>query len=126
VHVLVSLEREGSVELDAFTRKIRSRPEVRRAWYVTGDTDFVLLLQLSDMEAYEAFAQQVFHDDPNVTAFRTLIVMREVVGITNANGQGGEMRGTHEERKACDKPRHDLERRHGAVASHGSRPGHGL
>lgn len=80
IHVLVSLEREGTVELDAFARRLRGRPEVRRAWYVTGEADFVLLLQVADMGAYDAFARAVFHDDPNVRAFRTIIAMREVVG----------------------------------------------
>lgn len=78
VHVLVSLEREGSALLDAFTRKLRGRPEVERAWYVTGEADFVLLLRLASMEAYETFAREVFHDDPNVRAFRTMVAMREV------------------------------------------------
>jgi Lrp/AsnC family leucine-responsive transcriptional regulator len=84
IHVLVSLEREGSAALDAFTRKLRGRPEVRQAWYVTGDADFVLLLRLASMEAYEAFTRDVFHDDPNVRAFRTIIAMREVVGAGDA------------------------------------------
>jgi Lrp/AsnC family transcriptional regulator, leucine-responsive regulatory protein len=69
--------------LDAFTRKLRGRPEVRQAWYVTGDADFILLLQLASMESYEAFTREVFHDDPNVRAFRTIIAMREIVGPAN-------------------------------------------
>ncbi|RDJ20788.1 Lrp/AsnC family transcriptional regulator [Bosea caraganae] len=84
LHVLVSLERESAAELDAFIRKTRSRPEVRQAWYVTGETDFVLLLQLPDMEAYDRFAREVFHDDPNVKAFRTIVAMREIVGPADA------------------------------------------
>lgn len=84
IHVLVSLEREGSAELDAFVRKLRIRPEIRQAWYVTGETDFILLLRLTDMAAYEAFAREVFHDDPNVRAFRTLIAMREIIGPADA------------------------------------------
>ena len=84
IHVLVSLEREGSAALDAFTRKLRARPEVRQAWYVTGEADFVLLLRVASMEAYEAFTREVFHDDPNVRAFRTIIAMREVVGAGDA------------------------------------------
>lgn len=84
LHVLVSLEREGAAELDAFIRKTRSRPEVRQAWYVTGEADFVLLLQLPDMEAYDRFAREVFHDDPNVRAFRTIVAMREIVGPADA------------------------------------------
>ncbi|MBF9235350.1 Lrp/AsnC family transcriptional regulator [Microvirga sp. BT350] len=86
VHVLVSLERESAAELDAFNRKIRSRSEVRQAWYVTGEADFVLHLQLSGMEAYDTFAREVFHDDPNVKAFRTIVAMREVVSQVNARG----------------------------------------
>ena len=88
MHVLVSLEREGSAALDAFTRKLRNRPEVRQAWYVTGDADFVLLLRMASMEAYEAFTRDVFHDDPNVRAFRTIIAMREVVGAGDAKPMG--------------------------------------
>lgn len=84
LHVLVSLEREGAAELDAFIRKARSRAEVRQAWYVTGEADFVLLLQLPDMEAYDRFAREVFHDDPNVRAFRTIVAMREIVGPADA------------------------------------------
>ncbi|WP_159995333.1 Lrp/AsnC family transcriptional regulator [Roseomonas sp. 18066] len=80
LHVLVSLEREGSALLDAFTRKLRGREEVRHAWYVTGEADFVLLLNLASMEAYEAFTREVFMDDPNVRGFRTIVAMREVVG----------------------------------------------
>ncbi|ONG51775.1 AsnC family transcriptional regulator [Pseudoroseomonas deserti] len=80
LHVLVSLEREGSALLDAFTRKLRGREEVRQAWYVTGEADFVLLLNLASMEAYEAFTREVFLDDPNVRGFRTIVAMREVVG----------------------------------------------
>jgi len=80
VHVLVSLERETSVLLDAFVRRLRARPEVRAAWYVTGDSDFVLQLRISGMEAYEAFTREVFHDEPNVRGFRTIIAMRQIVG----------------------------------------------
>lgn len=81
IHVLVSLEREGAAALDAFERKLRGRNEVRRAWYVIGEADFVLLLRVSSMEAYERFAREVFHDDPNVRGFRTVVALREVASL---------------------------------------------
>ncbi|ACA15860.1 transcriptional regulator, AsnC family [Methylobacterium sp. 4-46] len=87
IHVLVSLERESPDLLDAFVRRLRARPEVRAAWYVTGEVDFVVHLQLSGMEAYEAFAREVFHADPNVRAFRTIIAMRQVAGTPLAAGR---------------------------------------
>jgi Lrp/AsnC family transcriptional regulator, leucine-responsive regulatory protein len=80
IHVLVSLERETSDLLDEFTRRLRRRPEVKAAWYVTGDADFVLHLRLSGMDAYETFAREVFHEDPNVRSFRTIVAMRQIVG----------------------------------------------
>ncbi|CAH1668208.1 Uncharacterized HTH-type transcriptional regulator y4tD [Hyphomicrobiales bacterium] len=79
IHVLVSIDR-GSQLADAFARKLRARPEVRHASYVTGGADFVLHLQVESMEAYAAFAREVFHDDPNVSSFYTYVAMREVVG----------------------------------------------
>ncbi|MER9974010.1 Lrp/AsnC family transcriptional regulator [Mesorhizobium sp. M0085] len=84
IHVLVSLERESAVELDAFIGKLRGRSEVRQAWYVTGEADFVLLLQLPGMEAYDVFAREIFHANSNVRAFRTIVTMREVVGAADA------------------------------------------
>ncbi|MFC7553776.1 Lrp/AsnC ligand binding domain-containing protein [Pseudoroseomonas wenyumeiae] len=50
------------------------------AWYVTGEADFLLHLQLADMAEYDAFTRAVFHEEPNVRAFRTVIAMRQVVG----------------------------------------------
>ncbi|PTM40837.1 Lrp/AsnC family transcriptional regulator [Bosea sp. 124] len=79
IHVLVSLVR-GSQLADEFARKLGSRPEIRQASYVTGGADFVLHLQVESMEAYAAFAREIFHDDPNVSSFYTYVAMREVVG----------------------------------------------
>ena len=90
IHVLVSLVR-GSQLADEFARKLSSRPEIRQASYVTGGADFILHLQVESMEAYAAFARELFHDDPNVSTFYTYVAMREVVGPTQ-NGRAG--RGT--------------------------------
>ncbi|MFC3690656.1 Lrp/AsnC family transcriptional regulator [Chenggangzhangella methanolivorans] len=79
MHVLVAMEREGSAVLDAFARKIAGRPEVHQAWYVTGESDFVLLVRVASMEDYERFTRATLNDDPNVRSFRTIIAIREVV-----------------------------------------------
>lgn len=79
VHVLVSIN-QGSRTYNDFARKLRSRPEVRHASYVTGGADFVVHLQLASMDEYAAFAKEVFHDDVNVAQFYTYVAMKEVVG----------------------------------------------
>jgi DNA-binding Lrp family transcriptional regulator len=84
MHVLVTMEREGSPAIDAFVRRLKTRAEVRRAWQVTGDMAFVLWVQVPSMEAYGQFTRDVFHDNPDVRFFRTLITIREVVGEGDA------------------------------------------
>lgn len=97
VVALVSLEREGVQALDAFARRARARPEVRQCWYVTGEADWVLVLRLPGMEAYEAVARELFLDDPNVRGFRTLVAMREVVGEADARPLGLSLSGSQNE-----------------------------
>jgi Lrp/AsnC family transcriptional regulator, leucine-responsive regulatory protein len=79
VVTLVELERESNVALDQFSKKMRSHDEVKRCWYVAGETDFVLVLQVSDMAQYDSFCSTAFLDDPNVKTFTTLVVMRNVI-----------------------------------------------
>jgi len=79
MHVLVEMEREGTAVLDALIDSLTARPEVRAAWYVTGETDFILYVVVPTMEAYEVFTRQVLNDDARVRAFKTLISIREVL-----------------------------------------------
>jgi Lrp/AsnC family transcriptional regulator, leucine-responsive regulatory protein len=81
---LVSLERESAAIVDAFSRRIRARVEVRHCWYVTGESDWVVVLQLDSMAGYEAFTREIFLGDPNVRSFRTLVAMREVMSEAGA------------------------------------------
>lgn len=79
VHVLVSLERERAFDLDNFIQGIRRRTEVKNAWYVTGEMDFVLLLRLPHMDAYSDFVHEVFHSDSNVKSFKSIVSIRQIV-----------------------------------------------
>lgn len=84
VLTLVSLEREGAAALDSFAQRMRARHEVRQCWYVTGEVDWIIVLRLPSMEAYEALTRELFLADPNIRSFRTLVVMRELVGEADA------------------------------------------
>ena len=79
IHVLVELERHGQKAEQVFAAKIIERPEVVGAWNVAGRTDFVVMVNVPSLEAYQAFADTVFGEDPNVAAFETLICLREVL-----------------------------------------------
>lgn len=79
VIVLVSLVREGLMQIEKFSAVIRARSEVVNTWYVTGEADFVVVLQLKDMSHYELFTHEVFLSDPNVAGFKTMVSMRDVI-----------------------------------------------
>jgi Lrp/AsnC family leucine-responsive transcriptional regulator len=81
---LVSLERENGGVLDDFARRAKARPEVRQCWYVTGESDLALVLQLKSMASYEAFTRDMFIDNLNVRSFKTMVAMREIVNETEA------------------------------------------
>ena len=81
--VLVSLNLESRSQVDAFVKRLTKRPETVNGWYVTGETDFVLLLHVQDMDEYVAFTEEVFLPDPHIKRFTTLVTMREI-GSTSA------------------------------------------
>lgn len=78
VIVEVMLERESRMHLDAFKRKMRSAPEVQQCYYTTGDADFVVIVVVGDIKEYEAFTQEYFFDESNVSRFNSSIVMDRV------------------------------------------------
>jgi Lrp/AsnC family transcriptional regulator, leucine-responsive regulatory protein len=79
VLVMASIKPETSEAHRAFAEKMNRLDAVKQCWHVTGDTDFVVVLQASDMESYADFASAEFLDDPNVEEYKTLVVLRNVV-----------------------------------------------
>ncbi len=76
--VEVTLERERPDILDDFKRSMRQTPEVMQCYYVTGETDFVLIVTARDMRQYEAFTKTFFFENPHVRRFHTSVVMDRV------------------------------------------------
>jgi Lrp/AsnC family leucine-responsive transcriptional regulator len=76
--VEVSLEREQIQELREFERSVSGLPEVTQCYYVTGKSDFILVLNMRSMEAFNDFAERVLHSNANVKQFYTAVVMKQV------------------------------------------------
>jgi Lrp/AsnC family leucine-responsive transcriptional regulator len=72
--VNVTLERERPDLIDDFARTMRGAPEVSQCYYVTGATDFVLVLSVADMEAYREFTRRHLFGS-NVRRFESMVVM---------------------------------------------------
>lgn len=76
--VLVSLERERADIVDRFKTAIRATEEVMVGYYVTGDTDFLLVVTAENMEDYEAFTRRFFYENRDIKGFKTMVVMDRV------------------------------------------------
>jgi Lrp/AsnC family leucine-responsive transcriptional regulator len=76
--VSVSLERERADIIDRFKQAIRNTPEIMMGFYVTGDTDFVLLVTAKSMDDYEAFTRKFFYRFQDIKSFKTTVVMDRV------------------------------------------------
>jgi DNA-binding Lrp family transcriptional regulator len=78
VIVEVMLERESRMHLDAFKRKMRTAAAVQQCYYTTGEADFIVIVVVKDIREYEAFTQEYFFDESNVSRFTSSVVMDRV------------------------------------------------
>ncbi len=76
--VAVELARERSDIIDRFKRAVRDCPEVMSAYYVTGETDFILIVTARDMADYEAFTREFFYNNADIKGFKTTVVMDRI------------------------------------------------
>ncbi len=63
---------------DGFARAMRRRAEVTQCYLVTGDPDFVLIVQVSDMAAFEEFTRAALYADTNVRKFTTFVTLDRI------------------------------------------------
>jgi len=69
--VEITLDVQTAEEFDAFEADIIDEPAILQCYRVSPGPDFILILQLSDMPAYHAFAHRVFTSKKNVRNVRT-------------------------------------------------------
>jgi DNA-binding Lrp family transcriptional regulator len=62
----VSLDRQGAEHLVAFEKRAVADPAVQQCHRVSPGPDFMLLLQVADMAAWNAVVERLFTQDANV------------------------------------------------------------
>lgn len=73
--VSLQVERERPDLLAQLREWLAKRVEIQQAFYVTGETDFVIVVTAPDTEAFEATMAQLVKDNPNVRRFTTNVVL---------------------------------------------------
>jgi DNA-binding Lrp family transcriptional regulator len=54
---------------------IAAEPAIQQAWYVTGDSDYVLVVTARDVGDYDALMQRLVTANANVKRFRTRVAL---------------------------------------------------
>jgi Lrp/AsnC family transcriptional regulator, leucine-responsive regulatory protein len=81
--VQIEMESERSDLYESAKRSFASAPEVQQCYYVTGETDFILVVTVETMNDYEALTRRLFFENNNVKHFRTFVAMDRVkVGMS--------------------------------------------
>lgn len=76
--VHVDLVDESARSIQAFRDKIAVRGDVQQCYGVTGTADYVLIVVVTYLAAYDAFCNACLLHDTNVRSFTTHIVLDEI------------------------------------------------
>jgi DNA-binding Lrp family transcriptional regulator len=71
----VEVERERPELQLRLKQWIAAESAIQEAWYVTGEGDYVLIVAVRDVQAYEALMQRLMIENANVLRFRTRIAL---------------------------------------------------
>ncbi len=78
VFVNITLEKQREDLLAHFERKMLEQPEVMQCYFVSGDTDYLLIVNVVDMNHYNEFARRVFANEANIKMFRSSFCLNRV------------------------------------------------
>lgn len=72
----VTLDRQGAEHLAAFEERAVAEPAVQQCHRVSPGPDFILILQVSDMPAWDALVNRLFTQDANVRNVKSFFSVR--------------------------------------------------
>ena len=78
VFVNVTLERQIETALETFEEAARQRPEVVECYLMTGGSDYLLRVVVSDLAAYERFLKDHLTRIPGVRSIQSSFALKQV------------------------------------------------
>ncbi|MFZ6730994.1 Lrp/AsnC family transcriptional regulator [Undibacterium sp. Ji42W] len=78
VMVEVAFKKGLGDAIDSFRQDMQALTEVQQCFYLSGEFDFMLIVQATDMAAHERFARAVFSTNDHILKFQTTLVMDTV------------------------------------------------
>ena len=80
--VTVKLEKRGRMPTDAFARAVKDWPEVLACHSLTGDMDYLLRVQVQDLDHFSRFVMDSLLKHPGVLDVKSSFVLEEVKETT--------------------------------------------
>lgn len=74
----IELEKQRDDLLRLFEQRVSERSEVLQCYMVSGDSDYLLVINVPDMDTYERFVRNVFAREPNILKYKTRFSMSRV------------------------------------------------
>lgn len=74
--VEVTLDVQATERLDAFETRAVAEPAVQQVWRVSPGPDFVLVVCVPNMDAYQALTKRLFSEDANVRQVRAFFAVK--------------------------------------------------
>ena len=74
----ITTENERLDLIDGMKDRFRRCSQIRQCYYVTGEMDFVLIMNVKDMAEYTQLSRELFFEGGNVQSFRTCVSMENV------------------------------------------------
>ena len=76
--VLVTFKEESLENYQQFKARMVAEPEVTQCYAVSGEVDFVLVVQTQDLASYESWGERVLMANPDIGRYNTHIVWSRV------------------------------------------------
>ena len=74
----IEVEREQRDLVERLRKWIRAEPSIQQAYYVTGSSDYVLVVTSPDIAAFDQLMSDLMAANPNVRRFTTNVVMSSI------------------------------------------------
>lgn len=71
--VEVVMKEDNKQLYQRFEKRVMEAPEVKQCYFVTGECDFVLIVSVPDLDAFDRFCNTVLYADSNMQKFRTML-----------------------------------------------------
>ncbi|WP_262692139.1 Lrp/AsnC family transcriptional regulator [Kordiimonas aestuarii] len=65
----------GEATIETFKQQMTQVPEVQQCYYVTGSTDFILVMTVKDMKDFDRITRKWFFSNPSIGRFETIVAI---------------------------------------------------